>query len=250
MSKEQNTDTDRIQGDALARIFGTWRLWLLGALIGALAAWGAYTAFPPAYRARATVVVDQNLEQAWTYFPDRQLFQFERRETARLLELAWSDAVMEQVAGVAGGMSIQDLRDGGLKLSQPSDGGWHLYGLHDDPEVAQALASAWAEAFVAVGRAAVAAAPEMAAARAQLNALLLEEPEPNDEALLAALDEIVRLAEESQGISPYTELHVSQSADLPVDRSVSLGSYLLVGSLLGALLAALSVLLRRPVQSP
>src|SRR3990170_8372073 len=96
-ASRKNAQT-KIPDDPLAAIFEAWRLWLLGALIGALLAWGLFQVAPPAYRARATVVVDNNLEEAWVYFPDRQLFQFLQRETERLEELAWSDDVMQAVA--------------------------------------------------------------------------------------------------------------------------------------------------------
>jgi len=40
------------------------------------------------------------------------------------------------------------------------------------------------------------------------------------------------------------ELYVSQAADLPVERSVGQGTYLLVGSILGALLLPFWIVLR------
>lgn len=233
--------------DPIANILSAWRLWLLGALIGALVAWLLYQIAQPDYRARATVVVDNNLERAWVFFPDRQLFQFLARETERLEELAWSDAVMQQIM-LRTGIAIEELRDGMLVLSHPSDGGWHFYADNADSQTAQTLAAAWAQAFVDAARAAVEVSPELETARAELSAEVQEE-QPDEARIRALTEEMAALAEQSQGISLYTELSVNQSADLPVERSVSLATYLLVGSALGAIAAPLYVLLR-PARTP
>ncbi len=234
-AKSTQTETSIVQ------VLEAWRLWLLGALIGAVLAWLIFQIAPPAFRAQATVEVDNNLEQAWVYFPDRQLFQFLTRETERLEELAWSDGVMQGVSA-GSGISVQDLRGGILTLSQPSDGGWHFYATHLDADTAQQLAAAWAQAFVDAARGAVQLSPELQAARAALEAeLLLADP---DEARLNELmEEISALSEQTKGISPYTELNLSQVADLPVERGVSQSTYLFVGSLVGAFAAPLWILL-------
>src|SRR3989304_3900162 len=108
------------QDDPLLQALEAWRLWLLGALIGALLAWLLFQVAPSPFRARATVVVDNKLEEAWVYFPDRQLFQFLARETAHLEELAWSDEVMQTVSAQSGPIPVQDLRGGMLQLGRPS----------------------------------------------------------------------------------------------------------------------------------
>lgn len=228
--------------DPFAEFFDSWRLWLLGALVGALLAWAFYLVFPPDYRSRATVVVDHNLEEAWQYYPDRALFQFLQRETERLEQLAWSDAVIEEVAD-ATNISVQELRSGVLKLAHPSDGGWHFYAANDDPQVAEELASTWATAFVNAARAAISVSPELQAARAALDEEL-SVAEPDQTRLDALLEEISVLAERTQGISMYVEISVSQSANLPTERRVSLATYLLVASVAGALAAATYVVVR------
>ena len=227
--------------DLVAEFFGAWQLWLLGAALGALLAFVAYQVFPPAYQARATVVVDNNLEEAWQFFPDRQLFQFLQRETERLEQLAWSDGVMQAVAA-GPGISVQQLRGGVLQLSQPSDGGWHFYADAADQAQAEALASAWAQAFVDAFHAAVEASPEMAAARAALSAEL-QKPNPDAAQIQDLTEQIDALDERTKGVSPYTELYVSQAADLPIARSISLATYILVGSAAVALAAPLYGLL-------
>jgi hypothetical protein len=229
--------------DTLAAVLGAWRLWVIGAFAGALLAAGVYAVAPPDYRAQATVLVDLNLEEAWTYFPDRQLFQFTRRETARLREVAWSDEALGVVAE-ATGVSVAELRDGALELSQPGDGGWHFYGVAPEAEAAQSLAAAWAGAFVRGVRDAVVVSPELEAARDELRELAASEPEAGDERLGELLEEITRLYEASEGVSPYVEASVSQGADLPLERSVSLAGYLLVGSIVGAAAAGFIVVWR------
>ncbi|MEX2160792.1 MAG: hypothetical protein WD751_02665 [Anaerolineales bacterium] len=243
MVKKRVPNRQIISEDPIAEILGAWRLWLLGALLGALAAWALFQFAPPAYRARATVVVDNNLEAAWVYFPDRQLFQFLARETERLEELAWSDQVMQTVSFQTG-LAVTELRSGVLQLSQPADGGWHFYADHQEAPAAQAMASAWAQAFVAAARAAVAADPQLQAAREALNVELLS-PDPDETRLRELTEQLSVLYEHTRGISPYTELSVSQAADLPLDRAVSQSAYLFVGSLAGALAAPLWVVLAK-----
>jgi hypothetical protein len=232
-----------VPADPIAEFFGSWRLWLLGALIGTLLAWGVYQIFPPAYRARATVVVDNNLEEAWQFFPDRQLFQFLQRETERLEQLAWSDTVLQKVAQVPD-LDVQELRAKVLQLSQPSDGGWHFYANDADPAAAQLLAATWAQAFVDAAHAAVEASPEMQAARDALDQELQNPNGPDSARVQELAQQIAALDERTKGISIYTELYVSEAANLPTERSLSLATYLLVGSAAGALALPLYVLLR------
>lgn len=228
--------------DPIAEILESWRLWLLGALIGALLAWGIYALAPPVYRARATVVVDNNLEEAWTFFPDRQLFQFLQRETERLVELAWSDGVMQVVVSESDGMNVEELRGRVLQLSQPSDGGWHFYADHANRAVAQTLASTWAQAFVDAARSAVEASAELQMARHELDAALFSDL--GEEEIQQLTEHVAELAEHTKGISPFVELYVSQDRDLPVDRSVGWGTYLFIGSLVGAIALPLWIVLR------
>lgn len=229
--------------DPLAEVLAAWRLWLLGALAGALLAWGVYQLFPPDYRARATVVVDANLEEAWQYFPERDLFHFLARETDRMEELAWSDQVLGVVAEAVPAYSVRELRSRVLGLNHPSDGGWRFYATSPEPATAQALASSWAQAFVSAVQAAAAASPELQAARARMSEILLSTPEPDPSTMFELMSEMQYLAEHTQGISMYTELYVSQAAELPLQRNVSVATYMFMGSIAGALAVPLYVLL-------
>lgn len=229
--------------DPLAALLSAWRLWLLGALIGALLGWGAYQLFPSDYRARATVVVDVNAEAAWQYFPDREMFQLIGRESERLELLAWSDGVLQSVAATTEGLEVSDLRGQVLRLSQPSDGGWRMYADYPDAATAEALASNWATSFVEAARAAVEVSPEIERARAELSALAQQNIPVDDPRVIELMQAIHFLAEHSQGISIYTEMYVSEGAGLPLQRTPSLATYLLVGSLIGALALGLLTLL-------
>jgi uncharacterized protein involved in exopolysaccharide biosynthesis len=51
--------------DDFIRLLKAWRFWLLSALIGGVLGAAVYFVAPPPFRARATVNVDFNLEQAW-----------------------------------------------------------------------------------------------------------------------------------------------------------------------------------------
>ena len=130
-----------------SRLLMAWRVWFGGALVGALLATALYFIVPPPYRAQATVLVDQNVEQV---IPQEQTdlrkYTYLQRETDKLWEIAWADQTLARLSAETG-IPVADLRDGRLKLSQPSDGGWHFIADSPDPQIASALASAWAKAF-------------------------------------------------------------------------------------------------------
>lgn len=186
--------------DDLIRLLKAWRFWVLGALTGALLGAAVYAIFPPPYRARATVNVDFNLEEAWPQETDRQQFYYLERETRKLEEIAWSDEVLRAVAS-RNGVSVSALREGILFLSQPAEAGWHFYADDRDPQQASTLASAWALAFTDQVQAQVAA---------------------------------------QSGLSSFIRVQAVQVESLPVSRSVGQGAYLLAGAIgflsVGALL--------------
>lgn len=136
--------------DDLIRLLRAWRLWIVGSLLGALLGAAVFVAAPPPFRARATVNVDFNLEQAWPQNTDREQFYYLERETRKLVEIAMSDATLQRVSDVVPVLTVTELRSGvpaKLQLSQPGNGGWHFYVDHRDPEAAARLAEAWARAF-------------------------------------------------------------------------------------------------------
>lgn len=185
----------------LIRLLRAWRVWVLGALLGMLIGAALYAIFPPPYRAKATVNVDFNLEQAWPDDTDRQQFFYLDRESRKLEELAWSDEIISQVASDYA-LAAEDLRGGILQLSQPSDAGWHFYADHTDPQTAEGLASAWAQAFT-----------------------------------LKVQSEV-----EAGNVNEFVKLEVTQSANLPKQKSISLAEYMLA-SALGLLTLVVFVLL-------
>ena len=133
--------------DDLIRLLKAWRFWMLGAMLGALLGAAVFFVVPPPFRAKATVNVDFNLEEALPTDTDRQHFYYLERESRKLEEIAWSDEVMGQLSAEFG-VSVEDLRGDKLQLSQPAEAGWHFYADDDHPQTADALASTWAEAFV------------------------------------------------------------------------------------------------------
>ena len=136
--------------DDLMRLLDAWRVWIVGAILGAAIASIVYLISPPQYRAQATVIVDQNVEQV---IPQEQTdlrkFNYLQRETDKLVEIAWADQTLARVS-IQTGLPVSKLRDGRLLLSQPGDGGWHFLADAPDPVSAARLASAWAGAFVEV----------------------------------------------------------------------------------------------------
>ena len=177
--------------DDLVRLLKAWRFWILGVVTGAVLGTAIFYLAPPPYRARATVNVDFNLEEAWPDEVDRQQFYYLERETRKLVEIAWSDDVMQVIAD-ANGTDVATLRNEVLSLSQPAEAGWHFYADDRDPTRAEALASSWALAFT--------------------------ESAQSDMA-------------EQVGLSSFIRLDAAQVEDLPVYRSVSQGTYILSGAI-------------------
>jgi len=134
--------------DDLLHILAAWRVWIGGAVLGAAIASIVYLIAPPPYRAQATVLVDQNVEQVIPVeATDLRKFNYLQRETDILVNIAWADQTLSRVT-VKTGLPVAQLRDGRLQLSQPADGGWHFLADASNPGTASALASAWAGAFV------------------------------------------------------------------------------------------------------
>jgi len=185
-----------------ARLLKAWRFWLLVALIGAVIGAVIYYVLPPPYRARATVLVDFNLEEAWPKDTERQQFYYLERESRKLEEIAWSDSVL-QVVAQSNDLTISELRDKKLILSQPAEGGWHFYAEDQDRKLAAAIASTWSQAFK---------------------------------------DQASAKIGQSDGLNSFIQIDVTQSAGLPIARSVSLGIHLLTGALVFMILVAFGVL--------
>ncbi len=217
----------------LLRLLRAWRLWLLGALLGGLLGMAVYALFPPEYRARATIVVDFNAEQAWPVDTDKELFYYLEREARKLEEVAWADDTLQKVTEETG-FSVLELRTAKLELSQPRDGAWHFYASHPDSVLAVKLASAWAEAFAAQTRAGIQTALELDAVRKALEA------NPTDEALKTAL---ARLQAQSLGITPELQISPAQVQNLPVSRKTGLGTYMLTGMIIFWVASSLLVLI-------
>jgi len=193
--------------DDFIRLLKAWRFWSVGALIGALIGAGFYYLAPPPYRAHATVLVDFNLEQAWPQETDRQQFYYLERETRKLEEIAWSDMVLEMVVEANGDVTLQELQNGKLTLSQPADGGWHFYADDHDPERAAALASAWSRIFA---------------------------------------EQVSLRKNTTDGPNSYIEAIQTQAAQPPRDRSLALSTYLFVGAIVFLALSSFFVLFFSP----
>jgi uncharacterized protein involved in exopolysaccharide biosynthesis len=189
--------------DDLIRLLKAWRFWLIGALIGALLGAAVFYLAPPPYRARATVLVDFNLEQAWPQETDRQQFYYLERETRKLEEIAWSDSVMETVVDSDGMTTVNELRAGKLRLSQPAEAGWHFYAEDQDSRRAQNLASTWAQAFE---------------------------------------EQASQKVTDSDGLNSFIEVDATQVESLHTERSIPLSTYLLTGAIAFLTVASFLVL--------
>lgn len=175
----------------LIRLLKAWRFWTLGALVGALLGAALFYAATPPYRARATVLVDFNLEEAWPQETDRQQFFYLERETRKLEEIAWSDDVMQMISsGLI--VPVEELRAGKLKLSQPAEAGWNFYAEDLNPERAQELAAAWALIFT---------------------------------------EKVKQNVANSGGLNSFIQVDAIQTENLPVERSVPMSAHLFAGAI-------------------
>lgn len=218
--------------DDLISLLQAWRFWVLSGLVGALLGGAVYLIFPPDFRARATVVVDFNMEEAWPVDSDRELFYYLEREARKLEEVAWSDDTLARVAQ-AGGVTVLELRSGILELSEPSDGGWHFYANASSPERAEELASGWAQTFTSQVREGIETAVALDAARKALEA------DPTDEELISRVNE---LEAQSLGITPELQISAAQISDLNPQRRVGIATYIFAGAVILMAVSALSIL--------
>ncbi len=189
--------------DDLIRLLKAWRFWMLGAIFGALIGSAIYTIIPPPFRAQATVNVDFNLEQAWPQETDRQQFYYLERETRKLEETAYSDVVLEAVTEAHQNITLEELRNGRLLLSQPAEGGWNFYVDDKTPEQATALATAWANAFV---------------------------------------DQVRIQTATADGLNSFIDVSLSRTAAMPVERSAAQSLYIFVGAVIFLMIGSILVL--------
>jgi hypothetical protein len=219
--------------DDLIQLLQAWRFWVLSGLVGTLLGGLVYFLFPPDFRARATVVVDFNMEESWPVNSDRELFYYLEREARKLEDVAWSDKTLAIVAGEVGDVTVSELRSGVLELSEPADGGWHFHANDPSPERAEKLASGWAEAFAAEVHEGIETAVALDAARKALKA------DPTDEELLSRVSE---LESKSLGITPELQISPAQLSDLNPQRRVNAATYIFVGAISLMVLSALGIL--------
>jgi pimeloyl-ACP methyl ester carboxylesterase len=188
------------------RLFKAWRYWVVASLFGAVLGAAFFAIFPPPFRARATINVDFNLEEAWPEDTDRQQFYYLEREVRKLEEIAWSDAVLHAVAQQTNS-SVYELRTNVLFLSQPAEAGWHFYADDHDPDRAAVLASTWGKVFVENARSEI---------------------------------------DSQSGLSSFIQVEATQVDEIPVVRSVSEGTYLLSGSIILLVISASFLLFLKP----
>jgi hypothetical protein len=230
------------EADPLVRLLGAWRFWVAAAILGILLGWLAYTISPPPYRARATIVVDFNLEDMLPGYEPRKTFHLLSRETRKVEEIAWADDTLATVAAEFGNVSVTELRSGKLILSQPSDGGWHFWGEDVHSSRAQELAALWAETFIQNLREAVELSGEVEDAREALAEAVYSTDEPDLELIEILTQELSIKAGLARGVTPYVGVNLTQAADLPLQRAIHLSIYLFVGAGLLAILSSLSLL--------
>lgn len=238
------------ESDPLIRLLSAWRFWVLMAAIGALAGWFVYSVSPPQYRARATVVIDYNMEDMLPGFDPRKVFHFLDRETRKAEEIAWADDTLALVAAQFPATSITELRSGKLLLSQPAEGGWHFWAEDPDSAQAQALAAIWIDSFIYNMEEAVEISAEVEDARDALAEVVHNDPQPDVEEVEKLTQILLDVSESARGVSPYVGITLTQAANLPTQRTLSLSLYLFIGAMLFALGSALVMLIATREDQP
>jgi hypothetical protein len=160
---------------------------------------------------------------------------------------------MQAVADQVGGVTVNELREGKLLLSQPGEAGWHFFAEDRDPETAKALASAWAIAFNDKVKEAASASMALQALHAQIEAGCFPECAAAESRLAEIAPQIPNLESQiadlesrAQGISPYLESSLLQSENLTAKRKLNLSTYILVGAIVSMLIGALAILFIPP----
>jgi hypothetical protein len=207
----------------------TWVAWMFAMLTGALLGGSLSLLLPASYRAQATVVVDFNIEETWAGLPDNEIFYFLEREARKLEELALADETLLPFV-TDSALTIESLRGGVLELSQPKDGGWHFYATAVTPSQAADLASRWAISFAEQASTDIEIENQLSAINKQL------ENSPSDQNLLL---EKLDLEKQSKGLLAGTNISISQSDDLPVEKLGQPAYFILAGALLGLFLSLL-----------
>ena len=228
--------------DPLVRLLRAWRFWAAAAVLGVLLGSAVYSISPPPYRARATLVIDFNLEDMLPGYEPRKTFHFLDRETRKAEEIAWADDTLATVASEFGGTSVSELRSGKLLLSQPSDGGWHFWAQDRDPNRAQELAALWIKTFDENISAAIQLSADVEDARSALADAVYSTEDHDLEQIERLTQELSKVSEGARGVTPYVGVTISQSANLPVKRTIPQSVYMFVSAGLFVITAAVVML--------
>ena len=241
MQKKQTVHRGSADGiEKLIGVLQNWKVLLVAMLVGAALGQLVSMLFPPPYRARAVMVMDQNLEAVFPTESDREIFYFLERETQKLEAIAWSDEVLEPVAEQVKGYTLQQLRSGSLLLSQPYDGGWNMYGVSSDAETARTLANAWADSFTDAVRKGVENARLLQQAQEELGAIPAADLAQSARA--KELNQLItRYQSSSMGIHPEIEVYRSEQKNIKVAPAVIPGAYVFVGAILGLVVSVLAL---------
>ncbi len=229
------------KGDsAFVRVLLSWRLWLVGAALGAILGVVLSFVLPRRYETFATVIVDHNREQAWVTAFDKEMFYFYDVENRKLEAVAMGDAVLEAVAEDVPEVSVVALREGMLRIVKQYDGIWELHVVSDDAALSEAVAGAWAMNFSSEVMGSLDFEKELEEARAKflmIQSATVCEIKENDNAVKPEEWTVLNDAENffkeivtnAKGISPYVEISPVSVTNLVV-HSTPVNSVILLAS--------------------
>lgn len=239
------------RGETLfVQILFSWQMWLLGALLGAIVGGILIFILPTQYRVHATVLVDQNTEEAWFATDEKNKFYYLDVENRKLEAVAWGDAVMHVISEVVPNVDVVALRNNQLKIVRQYDGIWEFHVIDKDREKAEQIAGAWAVAFSEEVMSSLEFQVELESLRAEytiIQAEMLWEREYADNKVSPELrkaflenDEFFKeIVFSATGISPYVEIVPTSVKNLPYTEQ-PIGGIVLLGAVVsGALLMAI-----------
>lgn len=232
---------------AFVRVLLSWRLWLVGALLGGLLGVLLSFVLPKQYETFATVVIDHNREQAWVTAFDKELFYFYDVENRKLEAYALGDTVLNAVVEDVPEVSVLELREDMIQLVKQYDGIWEMHVKSNDPDLSRAIAKSWAQAFTNEVMSSLDFQMELEELRADFLMVrtntvcdIKEQNNnmTNDQRKLLDENEeyFKKIVRDAKGLSPFVEVVATSVDDLVVVETPVNSSILFAGVITGMLM--------------
>jgi hypothetical protein len=220
----------KLDPNNLILVLQSWRLWLLGAILGAIGGGLIFQLTPPSFQAEAIVSIDHNLEQAWPFPMDKSEFVFIGRETHKLELVAWGDGIFISILTNNPKYLEEDLA---LSIDKSQEGAWGFYATADNKQDAENIVNSWVLAFEEEVISRIDTTFEIEKKRTQILDHIAANPNISVLEIEQEIVKIEDLLDGYSGISPYLEIDIIQFGKINSTYQLSKSIYLLFGSFLG-----------------